>query len=153
MVEFSATLSHLFSVCKVVYTAGRLLPFIFLYTSSAYSDSSYYSYEYPYAVVDRLFVDDENVTAKDNGFVVYKDNYNSSCSPAYDMAFIAKTEGTLEWSYGDVRNSATSSSSDGILNIFVNGERKVRADNDNTSTNGLKSLKIIQHCFLLYFSF
>ena len=43
-------------------------------TSGIYADSSYYSYEYSYAVVDRFFVDDENVTDRENGFVVYKDN-------------------------------------------------------------------------------
>lgn len=123
-----------------------------VYTSSAYSDSSYYSYEYPYAVVDRFFVDDENVTAKDNGFVVYKDNYNSSYSPAYDMAFIAKTSGTLNWSYGDVRYSETSSSGDGILNIFVNSERQVRVDRDN-SINGSLSLSAGDVVLIRYCSF
>lgn len=124
-----------------------------VYISNAYNDSSYYSYEYPYAVVDRFFVDDENVTEKENGFIVYKDNYNSTHSPAYDMAFIAKTEGTLSWSYGDVRNSATSSSSDGILNIFVNGERIVRADNDNTSSSGSISLSVGDVVLIRYCAF
>lgn len=121
--------------------------------SGDWTTDSYYSLDYPYAVVDRFFVDDENVTDKENGFVVYKDNYNSSYSPAYDMAFIAKTEGTLSWSYGDVRNSATSSSSDGILNIFVNGERKVRADNDNTSSSGSISLSVGDVVLIRYCAF
>ena len=122
-------------------------------TSGTYTDSSYYSFEFPYPVVDRFFVDDESVTEKENGFIVYKDNYNSTNSPAYDMAFIAKTEGTLSWSYGDVRNSATSSSSDGILNIFVNGERKVRADNDNTSSSGSISLSVGDVVLIRYCAF
>lgn len=121
-----------------------------VYTPVTYTDSSYYSYEYPYAVVDRFFVDDENVTDKDNGFVVYKDNYNSTYSPAYDMAFIAKTEGTLSWTFGDVRYSVTSSSSDGILNIFVNGERRVRVDHDNTTMSSLSlsagDVVLIRYC-------
>lgn len=121
-----------------------------VYTPVTYTESSYYSYEYPYAVVDRFFVDDENVTDKDNGFVVYKDSYNSSYSPAYEMAFIAKTEGTLYWSFGDVRNPPTSSSSDGILNIFVNGERRVRVDHDNSVNNSLSlsagDVVLIRYC-------
>lgn len=120
--------------------------------SGDWTTNSYYSLNYPYPVVDKLFVDDENVTDKENGFVVYKDNYNSICSPAYDMAFIAKTSGTLSWSYGDVRYSETSSSGDGILNIFVNGERQVRVDRDN-SINGSLSLSAGDVVLIRYCSF
>lgn len=118
--------------------------------SGDWTTNSYYTLEYPYAVVDRFFVDDENVTDKENGFVVYKDNYNSTYSPAYDMAFIAKTAGTLEWSYSDVRSSVTSSSGDGILNIFINGERRVRAD---LSTSGSLSLSAGDVVLIRYCSF
>jgi hypothetical protein len=122
--------------------------------SGDWTTNSYYSLEYLYPVVDRFFVDDENATEKENGFVVYKDNYNSANSPAYDMAFIAKTEGTLKWSYNDVRNSTIpSSTDDGILNIFVNGERKVRADNDNTSSSGSISLSVGDVVLIRYCAF
>lgn len=118
-----------------------------VYASGDWTTNSYYSLNYPYAVVDRLFVDDENVTDKENGFVVYKDNYNSTYSPAYDMAFIAKTAGTLEWSYNDVRNSLTSLGNDGILNIFVNGERKERSDSDNGSLSlSVGDVVLIRYC-------
>ena len=121
--------------------------------SGDWTTNSYYSLNYPYAVVDRFFVDDENVTDKENGFVVYKDNYNSTYSPAYDMAFIAKTAGTLEWSYNDVRNSLTSLGNDGILNIFVNGEIKERADSDNVSTSGSLSLSVGDVVLIRYYAF
>lgn len=115
--------------------------------SGTFTQNSYYELDYDGEVVDKCYLTGDK---DETGFTVYKDNYNSSYSPAYDMAFIAKTEGTLSWSYGDVRNSATSSSSDGILNIFVNGERRVKVDRDN-SINGSLSLSagdvvLIRYC-------
>lgn len=125
-------------------SAGDLIA---INVSGTFTQNSYYELDYDGEVVDKCYLTGDK---DETGFTVYKDNYNSSYSPAYDMAFIAKTEGTLSWSYGDVRNSATSSSSDGILNIFVNGERRVKVDRDN-SINGSLSLSagdvvLIRYC-------
>lgn len=107
--------------------------------SGTFTQNSYYELDYDGEVVDKCYlIGDKDET----GFTVYKDNYNSSYSPAYDMAFLVSESGTLEWSYNDIRNYGTSLSSDGILNIFVNGEIKVRADNDNSLSSGSISLSI-----------
>ena len=104
-----------------------------------FTQNSYYELDYDDEVVDKCYLTgDKDKT----GFTVYKSDYNSVNTPAYDMAFIVSESGSLEWFYNDVRSETTSSSNDGILNIFVNGERKVRADNDNTSSSGSLSLSI-----------
>lgn len=104
--------------------------------------TSYYKLLYDYDVVDKCYVDYESTTDKETGFTAYKSSYDSVNTPAYDMAFIVSKAGTLNWSYNDVRSGTTSSSDDGIFNIFVNGERQVRADNDNASSSGSLSLSV-----------
>lgn len=115
--------------------------------SGIFTQNSYYELDYDGEVVDKCYLTGDK---DETGFTVYKDNYNSSYSPAYDMAFIAKTGGTLYWSFGDVRNPPTSSSSDGILNIFVNGERRVRVDRDNSINDSLSlsagDVVLIRYC-------
>lgn len=107
--------------------------------SGTFTQNSYYELDYDDEVVDKCYLTGDK---DETGFTVYKSNYDSVNTPAYDMAFVVSKAGTLNWSYNDVRENATSSSSDGILNIFVNGERKVRADNDGTSSSGSISLSI-----------
>lgn len=113
--------------------------FISVMAVGIFTQNSYYELDYDYEVTDnRYLTGDKDETS----FTVYKSSYNSSNTPAYDMAFIVSKAGTLNWSYNDVRSGTTSSSDDGILNIFVNGERKVRADNDNSSSSGSIQLSI-----------
>lgn len=107
--------------------------------SGTFTQNSYYELDYDDEVVDKCYLTGDK---DETGFTVYKDYYNSTDTPAYDMAFIVSESGSLEWSYNDVRSGTTSASDDGILNIFVNGERKVRADNDNASSNGSLSLSV-----------
>ena len=107
--------------------------------AGTFTQNSYYELDYDDEVVDKCYLTGDK---DETGFTIYKDYYNSTDTPAYDMAFIVSESGSLEWSYNDVRNGATSLSSDGILNIFVNGERKVRADNDNASSSGSLSLSV-----------
>lgn len=104
-----------------------------------FTQNSYYELDYDDEVVDKCYLTGDK---DETGFTVYKSDYDSANTPAYDMAFLVSESGTLEWSYNDVRDNTTSSSNDGILNIFVNGERKVRADNDNSSSNGSISLSV-----------
>lgn len=108
-------------------------------TSGTFTQNSYYELDYSDEVTDKCYLTGDK---DETGLTVYQSSYNSVNTPAYDMAFIVSKAGTLNWSYNDVRSGATSSSSDGILNIFVNGEIRVRADNDNTSSNGSISLSI-----------
>lgn len=107
--------------------------------SGTFTQNSYYELDYDDEVVDKCYLTGDK---DETGFTVYKDYYNSTDTPAYDMAFIVSESGSLEWSYNDVRSGTTSASDDGILNIFVNGEIKVRADNDNASSNGSLSLSV-----------
>ena len=118
--------------------------------SGIFTQNSYYELDYDDEVVDKCYLTGDK---DETGFTVYKDYYDSANTPAYDMAFIVSEPGSLEWSYNDVRNGATSSSSDGILNIFVNGERKVRADNDGTSSSGSISLNIGDVVLIRYCTF
>ena len=121
---------------NISVSAGDL---IYVTVSGIFTQNSYYELGYDYEVADNLYLTGDK---DETSFTVYKSSYNSSNTPAYDMAFIVSKAGTLNWSYNDVRSNATSSSDDGILNIFVNGERKVRADNDNSSSSGSIQLSI-----------
>ena len=107
--------------------------------SGTFTQNSYYELDYDDEVVDKCYLTGDR---DETGFTVYRSDYNSANTPAYDMAFIVSKSGTLNWSYNDVRSGTTSSSDDGILNIFVNGERQVRADNDNASSSGSLSLSV-----------
>ena len=107
--------------------------------SDIFTQNSYYELDYDYEVADKCYLTGDK---DETSFTVYKSSYNSSNTPAYDMAFIVSEAGSLEWSYNDVRSENTSVSNDGILNIFVNSERKVRADSDNVTSSGSISLSI-----------
>lgn len=131
----------------IAVSAGDLIEAI---TDDIFTQNSYYELDYDYEVTDKCYLTGDK---DETSFTVYKSSYNSSNTPAYDMAFIVSESGSLEWSYNDVRNNATSSSSDGILNIFVNGERKVRADNDGTSSSGSISLNIGDVVLIRYCTF
>ena len=117
-------------------SAGDLIEAI---TDDIFTQNSYYELDYDYEVTDKCYLTGDK---DETSFTMYKSSYNSSNTPAYDMAFIVQESGSLEWSYNDVRSGTTSSSDDGILNIFVNGERQVRADNDNASSSGSIQLSI-----------
>lgn len=121
---------------NIAVSAGDLIEAI---TVDIFTQNSYYELDYDYEVTDKCYLTGDK---DDTSFTVYKSSYDSVNTPAYDMAFIVSAAGTLSWSYNDVRVNATSLSSDGILNIFVNGEIKVRADNDGTSSSGSISLSI-----------
>lgn len=120
----------------IAVSSGDLIEAI---TDDIFTQNSYYELDYDYEVTDNLYLTGDK---DETSFTVYKDSYDSANTPAYDMAFIVSKSGTLNWSYNDVRGSETSDSNDGILNIFVNGERKVRANNDNSSSSGSISLNI-----------
>ena len=107
--------------------------FISVMVGGIFTQNSYYELDYDYEVTDnRYLTGDKDETS----FTMYKSSYNSSNTPAYDMAFIVSEEGLLEWTYNDSRGENTSTNNDGILNIFVNGERQVRADSDNVTSSG-----------------
>ena len=120
----------------IAVSAGDLIEAI---TDDIFTQNSYYELDYDYEVTDKCYLTGDK---DDTSFTVYKSSYDSVNTPAYDMAFIVQESGSLEWSYNDVRSGTTSSSDDGILNIFVNGERQVRADNDNSSSSGSIQLSI-----------
>lgn len=120
----------------IAVSAGDL---IYVTVSGIFTQNSYYELDYNYEVADNLYLTGYK---DETSFTVYKSGYNSANTPAYDMAFIVSKAGTLNWYYNDVMSGTTSSSDDGILNIFVNGERKVRADNDNSSSSGSITLSI-----------
>lgn len=106
--------------------------FISVMAVGIFTQNSYYELDYDYEVTDnRYLTGDKDETS----FTMYKSSYNSSNTPAYDMAFIVSEEGLLEWTYNDSRGENTSTNNDGILNIFVNGERQVRADSDNVTSS------------------
>lgn len=120
--------------------------------SGTFTQNSYYELDYDYEVVDKCYLTGDK---DETGFTVYQSDYDSTNTPAYDMAFLVSESGSLEWSYNDVHPGpeATSSSSDGYLNIFVNGERKVGEDNDNTTSSGLLSLSIGDVVLIRYSSY
>lgn len=120
----------------IAVSAGDL---IYITVSDIFTQNSYYELDYDYEVTDKCYLTGNK---DETSFTVYKSSYNSANTPAYDMAFIVSKSGTLNWSYNDVRGSETFDSNDGILNIFVNGERKVIADNDNSSSSGSIPLSI-----------
>lgn len=113
----------------IAVSAGDLIEAI---TDDILTQNSYYELDYEYEVTDKCYLTGDK---DDTSFTVYKSSYDSVNTPAYDMAFIVSKAGTLNWSYNDVRSGTTSSSDDGILNIFVNGERQVRADSDNVTSS------------------
>ena len=107
--------------------------FISVMAVGIFTQNSYYELDYDYEVTDnRYLTGDKDETS----FTVYKSSYNSANTPAYDMAFIVSEGGLLDWTYNDSRGENTSTNNDGILNIFVNGERQVRADSDNVTSSG-----------------
>ena len=114
----------------IAVSAGDLIEAI---TDDIFTQNSYYELDYDYEVTDKCYLTGDK---DDTSFTVYKSSYDSVNTPAYDIAFIVSESGSLEWSYNDVRSGTASSSDDGILNIFVNGERQVRADNDNVTSSG-----------------
>ena len=120
----------------IAVSSGDLIEAI---TDDIFTQNSYYEFNYDYEVTDKCYLTGDK---DDTSFTVYKSSYDSVNTPAYDMAFIVSKAGTLNWSYNDVRSGTTSSSDDGILNIFVNGERQVRADNDNTTSSSSIQLSI-----------
>ena len=121
---------------NIAVSAGDLID---VAVSDIFTQNSYYELDYDYEVADKCYLTGDK---DETSFTVYKSSYNSSNTPAYDMAFIVSEAGSLEWSYNDVRSENTSVSNDGILNIFVNSERKVRADSDNVTSSGSISLSV-----------
>lgn len=115
-----------------------------------FTQNSYYELDYDDEVVDKCYLTGDK---DETGFTVYRSDYNSADTPAYDMAFIVSESGSLEWSYNDVRSGVTSTSSDGYLSIFINGELKVGADNDNTSSSGSLSLSVGDVVLIRYCSY
>lgn len=115
-----------------------------------FTQNSYYELDYDDEVVDKCYLTGDK---DETGFTVYRSDYNSAYTPAYDMAFIVSESGSLEWSYNDVRSGVTSTSSDGYLSIFINGELKVGADNDNTSSSGSLSLSVGDVVLIRYCSY
>lgn len=115
---------------NIAVSAGDLIE---VTVDGIFTQNSYYELDYDYEVTDKCYLTGDK---DETSFTVYKNSYDSVNTPAYDMAFIVQESGSLEWSYNDVRSGTTSSSDDGILNIFVNGERQVRADNDSTTSSG-----------------
>lgn len=120
----------------IAVSAGDLIEAI---TDDIFTQNSYYELDYDYEVTNKCYLTGDK---DETSFTVYKSSYDSVNTPAYDMAFIVQESGSLEWSYNDVRSGTTSSSDDGILNIFVNGERQVRADNDSTTSSSSIQLSI-----------
>ena len=121
---------------NIAVSAGYLID---VTVGGIFTQNSYYELDYDYEVTDKCYLTGDK---DETSFTVYKSSYDSVNTPAYDMAFIVQESGSLEWTYNDVRSGTTSSSDDGILNIFVNGERQVRADNDSTTSSGSIQLSI-----------
>ena len=115
---------------NIAVSAGDLIE---VTVDGIFTQNSYYELDYDYEVTDKCYLTGDK---DETSFTVYKSSYNSSNTPAYDMAFIVSEEGLLEWTYNDSRGENTSTNNDGILNIFVNGERQVRADSDNITSSG-----------------
>ena len=121
---------------NIAVSAGDLID---VAVSDIFTQNSYYKLDYDYEVADKCYLTGDK---DETSFTVYKSSYNSSNTPAYDMAFIVSKAGLLEWTYNDSRGENTSTNNDGILNIFVNGERQVIADNDNVTSSGSISLSV-----------
>lgn len=134
--NLNETESYTTYTADIAVSAGDLIEAI---TDDIFTQNSYYELDYDYEVTDKCYLTGDK---DDTSFTVYKSSYDSVNTPAYDMAFIVSKAGTLNWTYNDVRSGTTSSSDDGILNIFVNGERQVRADNDSTTSSGSIQLSI-----------
>lgn len=132
---------------NITVSAGDLID---VAVSDIFTQNSYYELDYDYEVTDKCYITGDK---DETSFTVYKSSYDSSNTPAYDMAFIVSKAGTLNWSYNDVRSGTTSSSDDGILNIFVNGEIQVRADNDSTTSSGSISLSVGDVVLIRYCTF
>lgn len=129
----------------IAVSAGDLID---VAVSDIFTQNSYYELDYDYEVTDKCYLTGNK---DETSFTVYKSSYNSVNTPAYDMAFIVSEEGLLEWTYNDSRGENTSVSNDGILNIFVNGERQVRADSDNVTSSGsiwlsIGDVVLIRYC-------
>lgn len=130
---------------NIAVSAGDLID---VAVSDIFTQNSYYELDYDYEVTDKCYLTGDK---DETSFTVYKSSYNSSNTPAYDMAFIVSEEGLLEWTYNDSRGENTSVSNDGILNIFVNGERQVRADSENVTSSGaiwlfIGDVVLIRYC-------
>lgn len=115
---------------NITVSAGDLID---VTVSDIFTQNSYYELDYDYEVTDKCYLTGDK---DDTSFTAYKSSYNSANTPAYDMAFIVSKSGLLEWTYNDSRGENISTNNDGILNIFVNGERQVRADSDNVTSSG-----------------
>lgn len=115
---------------NITVSAGDLID---VTVSDIFTQNSYYELDYDYEVTDKCYLTGDK---DETSFTAYKSSYNSANTPAYDMAFIVSKSGLLEWTYNDSRGENTSTNNDGILNIFVNGERQVRADSDNITSSG-----------------
>lgn len=115
---------------NIAVSAGDLID---VAVSDIFTQNSYYELDYDYEVTDKCYLTGDK---DETSFTMYKSSYDSSNTPAYDMAFIVSKSGLLEWTYNDSRGENTSTNNDGILNIFVNGERQVRADSDNVTSSG-----------------
>ena len=114
---------------NITVSAGDLID---VTVDGIFTQNSYYELDYDYEVTDKCYLTGDK---DETSFTMYKSSYNSSNTPAYDMAFIVSEDGLLEWNYNDSRGENTSTNNDGILNIFVNGERQVRADSDNITSS------------------
>lgn len=125
--NINETKSH---TANITVSAGDLID---VRVDGIFTQNSYYELDYDYEVADKCYLTGDK---DETSFTMYKSSYNSSNTPAYDMAFIVSEEGLLEWTYNDSRGENTSTNNDGILNIFVNGERQVRADSDNVTSSG-----------------
>ena len=125
--NINETKSH---TANITVSAGDLID---VRVDGIFTQNSYYELDYDYEVADKCYLTGDK---DETSFTMYKSSYNSSNTPAYDMAFIVSEEGLLEWAYNDSRGENTSTNNDGILNIFVNGERQVRADSDNVTSSG-----------------
>ena len=135
---------------NIAVSAGDLIEAI---TVGIFTQNSYYELDYDYEVTDKCYLTGDK---DDTSFTVYKSSYDSVNTPAYDMAFIVSKAGTLNWSYNDVKSGAfgsSSISSDGYLSIFVNGEIKVQADNDNTLSSSSISLSVGDVVLIRYCTF
>lgn len=136
VVSYSNTNETKSYATDITVSAGDLIS---VSVSGTFTQNSYYELDYDDEVVNKCYLTGDK---DETGFTAYKSNYDSASTPAYDMAFIVSEAGTLNWSYNDVRSGATSSNDDGILNIFINGERQIRADNDNASSSGSVPLSV-----------
>lgn len=125
--NINETKSH---TANITVSAGDLID---VRVDGIFTQNSYYELDYDYEVADKCYLTGDK---DETSFTMYKSSYNSSNTPAYDMAFIVSEGGLLDWTYNDSRGENTSTNNNGILNIFVNGERQVRADSDYVTSSG-----------------